>query len=130
MAVVQAPLPSQVVDAVKVLPSVLHNAGVHTWLLLTLWQAPLPSQVPSVPHWLVAVALVQKLCAFLPTLTGAHVPSSTPVSVFVQALHPLQVVWLWLQQTPSTQLPRAQSVSAVHALPKVRSVGASGIDAG
>jgi len=50
MAVGQDPLPSQVAAGVNVFPSLLHDAGVHTWLLLTLRQAPLPSQVPSFPH--------------------------------------------------------------------------------
>lgn len=59
VAVVQAPMPSQVVTGVKVLPSLLQLAFVQTWLELTLRQAPLPSQVPSLPHWLLAVSSAQ-----------------------------------------------------------------------
>jgi len=63
VAIVQAPLPSQVVVGVKVLPSLLQDAALQVWLAPTLRQAPLPSQVPSLPHWLVAVSSVHALWA-------------------------------------------------------------------
>ena len=77
---VQAPAPSQVVVGVKVFSSALHDAAMHTWLVPTLRQAPLPSQVPSLPHGLVAVSSAHVSCGSLPTLTGPQVPSSRPVS--------------------------------------------------
>jgi hypothetical protein len=92
----------------------LHAAALHTWLLLTLRHAPAPSQVPSFPHWLVAVSSMQVLWGFRPASAGAQVPSLFPVSVFEQALQPVQVV---AQQTPSTQLPRAQSLASEHGAP-------------
>ena len=59
VAAVQAPMPSQVVAGVKVLLSLLQLAFAQTWLELTLRHAPLPSQVPSLPHWLLAVSSAQ-----------------------------------------------------------------------
>jgi hypothetical protein len=43
----------------KLLPSVLQVAFLQTWLAPTLRQAPLPSQVPSLPHSSVAVSSEQ-----------------------------------------------------------------------
>ncbi len=102
-----APWPLQVTSGVNVAP--LHTPGVHTWLALTLRQVPEPSQVPSFPHSLLAVWSAHASCGSLPLSTGAHVPSVWPVSADEHALHPPQVV---PQQTPSTQLPRAQSTFA------------------
>jgi hypothetical protein len=51
-----------VAAGVKIPP--LHAAFVHTWLVLTLRHAPAPSQVPSLPHGLVAVSSVQYLWGF------------------------------------------------------------------
>jgi hypothetical protein len=46
----QVPLPSQVTAGVKALVVVLQDAGMQILLVLTLRQAPAPSQVPSFPH--------------------------------------------------------------------------------
>jgi hypothetical protein len=117
VAVVQAPLPSQFVPSVKVFPSALHDPVVQTWLLPTLLQAPLPSQLPSFPHWLVLVSSAHVSWGSLPTLTGPQLPSSRPVNLLAQALQPVHSALVLLQQNPSTQLPFAHSAAAVHALP-------------
>ena len=62
LAAGQAPAPSQVAAGVNVCLSALQEAGVQILLLLTLRQAPVPSQVPSLPHGLVAVSSVQVSC--------------------------------------------------------------------
>jgi hypothetical protein len=102
----QAPSPSQVETGVKV-PAV-HEAEVHTWLVLTFRQAPAPSQVPSLPHCLVGVSSTQDLWGFCPVITGAHVPSALPVMALLHALQPVQTLAVVSQQTPSTQFLLAQ----------------------
>lgn len=74
----QAPTPSQLDAEVNVVP--LHDAGAHWWLVPTLRQAPLPSQVPSFPHGLVAVSSTQLLWGSSPLEAGAQVPSDLPVN--------------------------------------------------
>jgi len=54
---------------VNVCLSALHEAGVQILLLLTLRQAPAPSQVPSLPHGLVAVSSVH---VFVRILTARY----------------------------------------------------------
>jgi hypothetical protein len=48
VTIAHAPVPVQFDAAVKLPP--LHKAGAHWWLVATLWQALLPSHVPSLPH--------------------------------------------------------------------------------
>ena len=96
------------------LVSVLHVASPHCLPAPDLRHAPLPSQVPSLPHGLVAVSSVHAWWAVLPFATGAHVPSAWPVSALEQALQPLQVV---AQQMPSTQLVLEHCPSVVQEEP-------------
>jgi hypothetical protein len=95
---------------------------VQTTLVLALRQAPAPSQVPSLPHFLVVVSSLQKLWAFLPLMTGAQVPEGWPVSACAQALQPMQSL---SQQTASAQMPEAQALPTEHGDPRVNSDGAS-----
>jgi hypothetical protein len=97
---------------VKLLP--LQTAVLQACPLLTLPHAPAPSQLPSLPHGLVAVSSLQASCGSLPSSTGAHVPSAFPVKVREQALQPVQAV---AQQTPSTQWPSSHSLSWAHGTP-------------
>ena len=120
-----APLPSQVETGVKTLP--LHEASVQTTLVLALRQAPAPSQVPSFPHWLVPLWSVHALWALRPLVTGAQVPSDLPVSVWMQALHPVQAL---SQQTASAQTVEAQSLLAEQVAPWSAGTNPSGMSAG
>ena len=95
---------------------------MQTTLVLALRQAPAPSQVPSLPHFLVVVSSLQKLWAFLPLMTGAQVPEGWPVSACAQALQPMQSL---SQQTASAQMPEAQALPTEHGDPRVNSDGAS-----
>jgi hypothetical protein len=56
--VAHSPFPLQVAIGVKV-PSALQLALAHTRLVPTLRHAPSPSQVPSLPHGLLAVSSSQ-----------------------------------------------------------------------
>jgi hypothetical protein len=109
------------------LPSLLHEAWVQVWLVLTLRQEPLPSQVPSLPHWLLAVSSAQVSWGSCPVSAGAHVPFGFPVKALEHALQPVQAE---AQQKPSMQLPRLQSPFFWQAVPtgsaSVWSAGASG----
>jgi hypothetical protein len=99
----QTPLPSQLDAGVNVVPSLLHEAGPHSWPAPTLRHAPLPSHVPSLPHGLAGVAAVSSAHASwgsVPLATGAQVPSSPPVMAAEQASQPSHAL---SQQTPSMQ---------------------------
>jgi hypothetical protein len=109
---VHCPVPLQKEAGVNEEP--LHAAGVHWWLVPTFRQLPFPSQLPSLPHWLVLVSSLQVACGFLPANTGAQLPSAWPVSSFVQAL---QLRHVLLQQTFSTQTPLVHSDPEAHLLP-------------
>jgi hypothetical protein len=88
-------------------------AATHTVVESYLWQAPAPSQVPSLPQVEGAEA-EQSLCGSLPRSAGTHWPS---VVVPPQVMHvPVQAL---SQQTPSTQKPLWQSSAPVHVVPFV-----------
>ncbi len=74
--------------------------------------APFPSQVPSRPQ-LCAASTGQSLRGSLPFATSPQTPSAPlPLPAAVQLWQsPLHAL---LQQTPSTQLPDAQSAALLH----------------
>jgi hypothetical protein len=84
----------------------LQDAATQTVPELTLRHAPAPSHMPSLPHALLALSSAQALWGSELTSTGLQVPSATPVSDFVQALQPPQVL---SQQTPSVTTPEVHS---------------------
>jgi hypothetical protein len=88
-------------------------AARHTVVVSYLWQAPAPSQVPSLPQ-VEAAVVGQSLRGSDPRSAGTHLPKFV---VAPQVMHvPVQAL---SQQTPSTQKPLSQSSAAAQVVPLV-----------
>jgi hypothetical protein len=74
-----------------------------------VWQAPVPSQVPSVPHEDACLSAQTPCGSAPPSATGEQVPSDFERAQLRQL--PVQVV---AQQTPSAQKVLAHSLPAAH----------------
>jgi hypothetical protein len=105
VAIAQPPAPVQCETGVKVVPA--HEAAPHATLVLACSHAPLPVQLPVLPH---GEAAAQPMCGSgMPAPIFAHVP------VAHVSQRPHEDV---AQQTPSTQeLPVRQSVVITHVWP-------------
>jgi hypothetical protein len=109
VAVPHVPAPSQVRAGVNVVPAQVDAAQVVP--LAYRRQAPLPSQVPSVPQ-VDAPLSVHWLNGSAPAATDAQVPT-VPVSAHDRQM-PAQAV---AQQTPCSQKPELHSPAAPHVAP-------------
>ena len=89
-----------------------HVSAPHTVFTAYFAQPPAPSQRPFVPQEAAPWSLQMPRLSRLFAVTGVHVPR---VEASAQLWHaPAQA---WLQQTPSTQKPDAQSVAWVQVPP-------------
>jgi hypothetical protein len=91
-----------------------HFSAPHTVPVGYLWQPPAPSQRLFVPQLAAPWSVHTLRLSTVPADSGVQVPFADVSAQLRQA--PVQAV---LQQTPSTQLPEAQSVGLVHAAPFV-----------
>ena len=89
-----------------------HFSTPHTVLTAYFEHPPAPSQRPFVPQEVAPWSLQMPRLSRLFAVTGVHVPR---VEASAQLWHaPAQA---WLQQTPSTQKPDAQSEAIVQVPP-------------
>jgi hypothetical protein len=102
----------QVPAPVSVLLASLHRPARHTVPFLYFWQAPAPSQRPSVPQLLAPWSLHLPRGSTALARVGVQVPRAAALAQYWQS--PVQAV---LQQTPSTQKPLMQSVAAAQVWP-------------
>jgi len=77
-----------------------------------VWQAPVPSHVPSVPHEAACWSTQVPCGSVAPSATGAQVPSEVESAQLWQP--PVQAV---AQQTPSAQKLLPHSLAAAHGWP-------------
>ncbi len=73
------------------------------------WHAPVPLQVPSVPHGSATSGQAPWGSAALAAVTGRQVPVVVVACPFRAAVHALQPVHSLSQQTPSAMTPDAHS---------------------
>jgi hypothetical protein len=111
------PLPSHIEARVSVLVPAGHAAGAHIVPLACLRQAPAPSQVPSLPQEASLCRGQLPRGSGMPAGTLAHEPRAPGT---LQAWHGPQV--MARQQTPSVQLPLAQSEARAQVAPSGFSV--------
>jgi hypothetical protein len=94
----------------------LQDAGLHTWSVPVIRHAPAPSQVPSLPHSLLA-STAQLSCGSVPAFTALQMPELCVVRALEHAMHfPSHSV---LQQVPSTQKPEVHSAAPVQESPSI-----------
>jgi len=106
----QVPVAPQVEGGVYT--PLLHVSGAHSVPVGYLWQAPAPSQVPSVPHEAAPWSKQPPWGSPAPAGTGAQVPSDVDSAQLRQL--PAQAV---AQQTPSPQNPLVHSAAAEQGCP-------------
>jgi hypothetical protein len=108
----QVPAPSQ--RAARVLVDPVQLWTVHTVPDAYLRQAPIPSQVPSLPQ-VATASITHSLSGSVPTETGRHRPSGSPVRDAAQAAQ--RPAHADSQQTPSTQKADEHSPAAAQPAP-------------
>jgi hypothetical protein len=91
-----------------------HDSPTQTVLAAHSRQAPPPSHMPSAPQVDCAV-LAHSLSGSVPAVIVRHSPLACPVFALAHAMHALEHPDS--QQTPSTQLPLAQSPAAPQGRP-------------
>lgn len=113
VAALQCPTPSQVRGGVRFAVPLGQMPAAHCVAVVYKWQAPLPSQNPSVPQ--VEAAVVAQRPSTSPWVGGTfeQVPSVVPGNA-----HDLHVPWQALpQQTPCSQKPDAHSLAPPQVAP-------------
>jgi hypothetical protein len=113
LTVAQCPMPSQVRGGVLTALPAGHEPATHWVPMEKRWQAPAPSQVPSVPQPRTGVVGQRFIRSGCPSGIFEQVPSVAPGSA-----HDLQVPPQALpQQTPCSQKPEAHSGAVVQLTP-------------